>query len=431
VVHQDYNLFPDLTIAENVLGVGKSLPRKRWTRTVDKASIEAEVAAMLERFGIDLAPDMPVRSIGPAERKFVEIVRALRLEPRFLILDEPTASLEPEGSRTVLDLMKRLRDQGLGVAFVSHRLGEVVGVVDEITVLRDGALVANVPADDVTEAKLAELIVGRQEEKRREAEAARRAPATDRPVALRLSDVRLRAGARPVDLDLHRGEILGLTGLLGSGAATVTRMLGGAEPLRGWLEIDGRKVRVRDPREAKRLGIGFIPEDRKARGVIPAMTVAENISLASLGTVTRAGLVDYWAMRERAEEFAERFDVRPRSVDIPVGSLSGGNLQKVLLAKWLATDCEVLAIEEPTHGIDIGGKVHVHKLLREFVSNGGTIVVALSEVDEALELCDRIAVFRHGELVNVLSSSELTHSALTLLGATDQLEHIVAGDTTP
>lgn len=431
VVHQDYNLFPDLSIAQNVIGVGRSLPRHRWTRTVDKARIESEVAEMLDTLGIDLAPGTLVRSLDPAARKFVEIVRALRLRPSFLILDEPTASLEPEGSRSVLALMGRLRDQGLGLAFVSHRLGEVIDIADEVTVLRDGRLVGNAPAADITEERLVEMIIGPQEEKRREAQVAAHESSARDELALSIRDVRLRAGARPVSLDLRCGEILGLTGLLGSGAATVTRMLGGAQPLRGTLEMGGRKARIRDPRGAQRLGIGFIPEDRKAMGAIPVMSVAANISIASLGEVSRAGIVDYWKMRSRAIDYGERFDVRPRSVDVPAGSLSGGNLQKVLIAKWLATDCHVLAIEEPTHGVDIGGKVHVHRLLREFVAGGGAIVVSLSEVDEALELCDRIAVFRHGELVDVLHAADLTRSEVTLMGATDRLEHIVDGGAAP
>jgi ABC-type sugar transport system ATPase subunit len=424
VVHQDYHLFADLSVAQNIMGVGGSLPRHRSGR-VDKRRIEAQVSELLERFGIDLAPDARVRSLDPAERKFVEIARAMRMEPRFLILDEPTASLEPQGSQAVLDLLDRLRANDVGLCFVSHRLNEVMAISDRLTVLRDGRLVDCIPAAGLTEERMVEMIVGGEDPRAQEAQ---RAPATGmRPVVLRTRDVRLQAHADSHGLELREGEILGLTGLLGSGAATVVRMLGGAEPLRGEVEVDGRPAAIRSPRDAGRLGIGFIPEDRKGAGVIPDQSVAVNVSLASLDAVTRFGVVSRQRMRERASSFGRQLDIRARSVESAVNTLSGGNLQKVLIAKWLASGRRILAIEEPTHGIDIGAKAQVHRLLREFVDEGGAIVVALSDVHEALELCDRIAVFRHCALVDVLSSDALTSSQLTAMGATERLETLVEG----
>jgi ABC-type sugar transport system ATPase subunit len=418
VVHQDYNLFPDMTVAQNVAGIGGSLPRRRWTKTLDSARIEREVARMLSELGIELSPERLVRTLDPAERKFVEIVRAMRREPRFMILDEPTASLLPEASASVLGLIRRLRDRGIGLCFVSHRLDEVLALAEDVTCLRDGRPVCSMDAEGLTHEALVEMIVGRREERRREAEVEarqREASSVGEPVVV-VKDLRLRAGRPPVELELMRGEILGLTGLLGSGAATVVHMLGGAEPLRGSVDVHGKAMRIRSPRHAVRAGIGFIPEDRKALGAIPDMSVAANVSLASLGKVSRAGVIDYWGMRERAVRYTRPLDLRAPSVDVSANTLSGGNLQKVLLAKWLASGVDILAIEEPTHGIDIGGKVQVHDLLRRFVADGGAIAVALSEVDEALELCDRIAVFSHGALKTVVRSSELTHAELRLLG---------------
>jgi ABC-type sugar transport system ATPase subunit len=362
----------------------------------------------------------------------VEIVRAMRLRPRFLILDEPTASLEPHGSKSVIELLKRLREQGLALCFVSHRLNEVRDIADKITVLRDGRRIGCVEAGEVTQEKLVEMIVGRHEERRRETVAMQHAKSSDGgSKVLSVRDVRLQAGRPPVNFDVERGEILGMTGLLGSGAGTIVRMLAGAEPLRGYVEVDRKRVRIRDPRGAERLGIGFIPEDRKASGTVPELSVALNISLASLSEVTRAGVLDYWKMRERGQAQAERLDVRASSVDAPANTLSGGNMQKVLLAKWLATESRVLAVEEPTHGIDIGAKVQVHALLRKFVEAGGSIVVSMSEVEEVLELCDRIAVFRHGALVKLMRSDELTRSELTVMGATDRLEDMIEGTESP
>lgn len=421
VVHQDYNLFPDLSVAENVVGVGGSLPR-RWAGLVDRRAIESEVERMLRLLDIELAPDALVRSLDAAEMKFVEIVRAMRLAPRFLILDEPTASLEPQGSERVLALLKRLRDQGVGVCFISHRLSEVLDVCDEITVLRDGALATRVSVGDITVDELVHWIVGAPQESRgpsnghraSEAKPGQGAAPAAKPV-LGVRELKLRRGQRPVRFDLRRGEILGLTGLVGSGASTVVRMTGGVETMRGHLEVEGRQKRVRNPRDAERLGIGFIPEDRKSAGSIPELSVAVNISLASLDRVGRAGVINYWRMRARAQQFADKLDIRAASIDSAAKTLSGGNLQKVLLAKWLASDARVLAIEEPTHGIDIGAKAQVHGLLREFTRRGGSILVSLSEVEEALQLCDRVAVFRDGGLVVIEDAHALSEAELTLL----------------
>jgi len=426
VVHQDYHLFTELSVAQNIMGVSGSLPRRRLTGRVDKRRIEKEVSELLERFGIALAPDARVRSLGPAERKFVEIARAMRMEPRFLILDEPTASLEPQGSQAVLDLLDRLRSRGVGLCFVSHRLNEVMSTADRITVLRDGRLVGCVPCGELDEPRLVEMIVGDVDP--RVEQARHRTVAEDREVILRTRNVKLERDAPAHGLEVRQGEVLGLTGLLGSGAATVVRMLGGAEPLRGEVEMDGRQARIRSARDAGRLGIGFIPEDRKGAGVIPEQSIAVNISLASLGEVTRFGVVRRPDMRERAGDYGDRLDIRATSVEAPVNTLSGGNLQKVLIGKWLASGRRILAVEEPTHGIDIGAKAQVHRLLREFVDAGGAIVVALSDVHEALELCDRIAIFRHCVLVDVLSSADLTSHQLTAMGAaTERLETMVEG----
>ncbi len=421
VVHQDYHLFPDLTVAQNVAGVGKNLPRRRWTRGVDHGKIEREVEEMLGSLGIDISPSRFVRSLDPGERKFVEIVRAMRLKPRFLILDEPTASLLPDASESVMNLIRRLRDGGIGLCFVSHRLDEVAALSDDITCLRDGALVQETSSTKLGEAELAEMIVGRKLEggtSRRSrtnlAVAAGTSEGGDVP-AMAVSDLRLFAGRPSVGFEVRYGEILGLTGLLGSGAATTVHMLGGNMPLRGQIQIDGKSQKIRTPKDAVGLGIGFVPEDRKSLGSVPELSVAVNVSLPTMKEVTRRGVVDYWAMRSRAERHTKPLDLRATSVDVPAGSLSGGNLQKVVLAKWLASGARILAIEEPTHGIDVGGKAQVHDSLREFVSSGGAIVVALSDVDEALDLCDRIAIFRHGSIGEVVEASQTSGAELRLL----------------
>lgn len=415
-VHQDYHLFPELDVAQNVFGVNAPPPRRRWTRTVDRSEVERTVEGLLEDLGIDISSARLVHTLGPAERKFVEIAAAMLLRPSFLILDEPTASLEPAAVRQLLELLDRLRAQGVGLLFVSHRLDEVVDICDRITVLRDGQIISSLPARETSADGLAELLTGGMAKYR----------ATDeriRPVgagpALKVSDLRVGPGRPPLGFDVERGEIFGLTGLLGAGAATIVRMLGGAEPLDGKVEVGGRRSRIRSPRDANRLGIGLIPEDRKETGLISEQSVALNTSLPSLHTVSRAGVLNKAEIHSRAEHYRDSLSIKVGSVDAKVGTLSGGNQQKVMLAKWLASEVAVLAIEEPTHGIDIGAKAQVHEMLRAFVDDGGSVIVASTDADEVIEICDRIGVMRHGALTRILTSSELTHSDAALLSSRD------------
>jgi ABC-type sugar transport system ATPase subunit len=415
VVHQDYHLFPELTVAQNVYGVSVSLPRRRWTQTVDRLEVERRVERLFAELRIDIPSTRLVRSLDAAERKFVEIARAMLLKPRFLVLDEPTASLEPAASRSVLDLLRRLREQGVGLMFVSHRLDEVRTIADRISVLRDGRVVERIDPQDATEDRMANAITGGVDRTPTRVRVAPAQPTT----ALRIEGVRLSAERPPVSLEVRRGEIFGLTGLLGSGAATLIRMIGGAQPLPGEAWLDGEPVVIRTPRNACALGIGFIPEDRKAVGLIQDQSIATNISLASLGAVSRMGVLSRARIATRADDYKERLSIRATSVNQPVAQLSGGNQQKVLLAKWLASGVRLLAVEEPTHGIDIGGKAQVHELLREFADQGGTVVVASTDAGEVLDLCDRIGVMRHGGLTKIVAAAELSRAAVTAIGARD------------
>ncbi|MGI8557837.1 MAG: sugar ABC transporter ATP-binding protein [Solirubrobacteraceae bacterium] len=425
VVHQDGQLFGDLTVAECVLGTSRALPRHRFTRTVDRREMDARVGEALERLGIDVAPTRLVRSLSPAERKFVEIARATLLEPRFLILDEVTAAFEPAAADAVLALVERLRDRGLGICFVSHRLDEVMRVADRITVLRDGRVVGTLDRSDVSEERLIAMIVGGEQE--RAAALARPTPQHRAP-ALKLGGTRTAPRAPVLELEVGRGEIVGLVGLLGSGAATLVRMLGGAEPLNGWIEVDGRRAQIHSPRDAARLGIGFIPEDRKSTGLVGDLSVAANISLAALPDVSnRLGVRRRSKFVTLAERYCEAMDIRTRSIYAPVRTLSGGNQQKVMIARCLASGVRFLSIEEPTHGVDVNGRVQIHNLLRRFADDGGALVIATTDVDEALELCDRIVVLRHGKVATSLDPRQLGADAERVLEHLVGTGHAVSG----
>jgi ABC-type sugar transport system ATPase subunit len=432
VVHQDYHLFGEMTVAENVCGVGEHLPRHRLYGGVDHRALRRRVAEILGELGIDVPPRALVKELGPAERKFVEVARAMLDRPRFLILDEPTASLEPNAAARVLELLDRLRERGVGLAFVSHRLDEILKIADRVSVLRDGRLVRRIERAEATEELLVEQMMG---DEVAQARAARSRPqrAAGEPAALAVADLVVRPGARPVSFALEQGEILGLTGLLGAGPATVVHMLGGARPLRGRLEVLGRATRIRSPRDSTRAGIGFIPEDRKAEGLVLEHSVADNMAMASLRAFSRAGFVSHGRIRERAEHFRGLLQIRCRDVGAPVATLSGGNQQKVLIAKWLASGVRILVVEEPTHGVDIKGKGQIHDLLREFADNGGSVLVASTDVHEIVELCDRIALFRHGSLMELLATAELSGSDVAVKGvsgAEHLLEQLVEGETT-
>ena len=425
VVHQDYHLFPHLTVAENIAGVTQAPPRRRWTRLVEKDTVDARVVELLAQLNIALPPRALVGGLDPAERKLVEIARAMVSEPIFLILDEPTASLEPRAARSVLNLVERLRDRGVGLVFVSHRLDEVTRIADKVTVLRDGRRVAVLPRAAASEDDLAHLLVAGTRPDRFER---RSAPAKAAPV-LEISGLRLGNAQPSISLSVHAGEVVGFTGLLGSGASAIVRMIGGVEPLEADVEISGRPARIGGPRDAMRAGIGFIPEDRGREGLLPEQSVAINMSLATL-PVSRMRVLQKGLIEERAHEYSRRLQIRARSIHAPARTLSGGNQQKVLLARWLASGARLLAVEEPTHGIDVGAKAQVHDLLLEFADAGGAIVVSSTDVAELLAICDRIIVMRHGAIAKAVPAADLSEEAITVLGARDAeqyLESLIEG----
>jgi ABC-type sugar transport system ATPase subunit len=448
VVHQDYNLLADLTVAENVLRLNVPPPRRRPSMLVDRHTVDEQVKRLFESLAVQIPSGALVRNLSPAERKFAEIARAMLLKPRFLVLDEPTASLEPEAASNVLGLVDRLKGQGVGVVFVSHRLDEVLRIADNITGLRDGRVVGRLPREEASEERLARLIVG--EERRRAAGPGRArtevgdasgaatnrgengAPAEKHSGAIALRVRRISAhGGDEQTLEVRSREIIGLTGLLDSGAAHLTHMLGGLVPGGIDVEVYGREVRIDSPHDARRAGIGFIPEDRKALGIVPDQSVAVNISLASLPKVATAGVLSRSRLDRRAHEYRDRLDIRVRSIHARASTLSGGNAQKVLIARWLASGVRILVVEEPTHGIDIGAKKQVHALLAEFAAAGGALLIASTDVKDILALCDRIAIFHHGTLAEIVSKQDLAEARLQ--GATSRtdeehlLERLIAG----
>jgi rhamnose transport system ATP-binding protein len=409
VIYQQPALLPDLSVAENV-AMGDE-PAGLFRR-VDWAARRRRARELLARLGLSLDPDRPARTLSMPEKQLCEIARALGAEARVLVLDEPTASLSLTEVRTLLALLRDLRAQGLAIVYVSHRLEEVFTIADRVTVLRDGAVVATRAARELDRASLIRLMVGRE----LLAETPR---AAGIPGATALQADRLgsrAAGVHDVSLTLRAGEIVGLFGLVNSGRTELARVLSGLSPAdAGAIRLAGAPVTIDSPGRAAALGIAHVPEDRRQHGVVAPMSVTANCTLSVLPRLRRRGLLDRAREEQLARGFVERLRVKTASLRSEVATLSGGNQQKVALARALATDPKVLILDEPTQGVDVGAKAEIHARVAELAAQGLAVLAISSEVPELLALCDRIAVMSDGTVVAVLERAEATPERLLAL----------------
>jgi ABC-type sugar transport system ATPase subunit len=392
LVYQDLSLVPQLSVGENVL-LGR-WTTTRW-RTVAWEELHATARRHLGRIGLDVDPRRRVDELGMAERQLVEIAKALSGDVRVLLLDEPTSALSDPEARRLFGIVRDLTSSGVAVVYVSHRLPEVLDIADRISVLRDGQLVGTVRATDVDEARLARMMVGR----------AVGGGAPPAPVAGNGAPAAMRARAlarpprlKPVDLELRAGEVVAVFGLVGSGRTRLARTLFGLEPATGGtLEVAGQPVHVASPADAIALGIGYLGEDRTA-GIVPRMTLAENITLASLRRLGRGPLLATGQERQLARRFADELGIRA-PLDRRAGTLSGGNQQKLVLARWLCSGARVLVLDDPTRGIDVGAKEEVFRLVRRLAGDGAAILYLTSETREAQTLADRVLIMAGGRIV--------------------------------
>jgi len=422
IVHQDYQLFPTLSIAANI-GLGGSLSRHRGG-FLDRRALRRAARDALDTVGLAIDPSRPLGTLRLAEWKLVEVARAVAARSSFLVFDEPTALLDRNDSERILELIERLREEGVGLAFVSHRLDEALRVADVATILRDGRRVATLPREELSHERIVSLIAG-------EHAASDQPPPRSAGAALvELRGVRALPHARPFDLEIRAGEIVGLTGLIGSGAIEAARMIGGRHPLDGMISIRGRQTPIASSAAAIRAGIGYIPEERGTHGQVAQLSVEVNMSLASLRHVSPRGVLNRRDLRRRAERYARDLSIRAPSLQARVATLSGGNQQKVQIAKWLAAKPAVLVVESPTHGVDVGAKLEIHRLLLEFAAAGGAVVVASTDIPETVSIADRVAVFSRGDLVEIVSAEETSHRQVLLSGTRapelDQIEALIA-----
>ncbi|MGN6727230.1 MAG: sugar ABC transporter ATP-binding protein [Tepidisphaeraceae bacterium] len=406
VIYQQPALFADLSVAENLalrLERGGPWRRIRW-RQRRRAALR-----LLARVGADLDPDADVRSLTMPQQQLVEIAAALGAQARVLILDEPTASLGERDAQNLFRVINELKQAGVGIIYISHRLEEVRQIADRVTVLRDGAYVTTRDARDISSADMIKLMVGRTLE-----QVFHKTPVPLGDVVLEVAGLSCRAaGVSGVNLTLRAGEILGLAGLVGAGRTELARVLFGITPAdAGRIVLNGHVVSIENPADAVRLGIAYLPEDRRRHGVILDMPVADNTTLAVLDRISRATWINAAQERSMARSFVDRLGTKTPSIDTPVGNLSGGNQQKVALARWLATEPKVIILDEPTQGVDVGAKAEIHRLVGEFAARGMAVLMISSELPEVLGISDRIAVMRGGTIALTLDRAEATQERI-------------------
>lgn len=397
IIHQELSLMNDLTAAQNVF-VGRE-PRRRFGR-LDEPALNAQTAEIFASLNLNMDPRTQVSTQTIARQQLIEIAKALSYKPRVLIMDEPTAALNDAEISELFKVIEQLRADGVGIVYISHRMDEIKRIADRVTILRDGAYIDTVDAAETPLSKIIQLMVGR--------EVTQDAPSipdsSQKPVALEVRNLSRGKEVRDVSFDLRKGEILGFAGLMGAGRTEVARIIFGADPRdSGEILVDSQPVNIRTPHTAVEAGIGYLSEDRKHFGLAVDMTVRANIAMANLAQFTgRAGVLDEAAMKDVAVNYIGQLGIRTPSDMQPVRLLSGGNQQKVVIAKWLLRDCDVLIFDEPTRGIDVGAKSEIYALLEDLAAQGRAIIVISSELPEVMRLSHRIAVMCEGRLTGIL-----------------------------
>jgi ABC-type sugar transport system ATPase subunit len=424
IIYQEFNLMPNLSVEENVF-VGR---QPNSTGIVRWRNLRRQTQELLDQLGVQLDPSAIVRDLSVAEQQMVEIAKALSMNARLVIMDEPTSALTDTEVTALFAIIRGLKERGLAVIYISHRLDEIFTVCDRVTVLRDGQLAGDLQIGEATPDRLVRLMVGRplgdlfrpEEAERRIASLRERAPAPVLEVRGlgRTGTVRDASAIvlEDISFSLRPGEIVGLAGLVGSGRTEVARAIFGADRYdRGEILVNGQLVRIRSPRQAIALGIGLVPEDRKLQALVLKLAIRENLGLSILRRLSRFGVMRLSAERALARELVTSLRVRTPSIEQKVLNLSGGNQQKVVIAKWLALHPKILIMDEPTRGIDIGAKAEVHALMHQLAADGVAILMISSELPEILNMSDRVLVMSSGRIAGELARGDATQESVMRL----------------
>jgi len=415
VIHQEPTLFPDLNVAENVY-MGRH-PRDRFGR-VNWKHMYQEVERLFTSLDVRLNVYTPVQGLSVADQQLVEIAKALSLDSRVLIMDEPTAALSAHEVHELFTIVRQLRERGVAILFVSHRLEEIFELAERVTVLRDGRRVSTAPIAELTTEEIIRQMVGRELATlypKHSVEAGE--------VALDVRHLTRRGTFEDVTFQVRKGEILGFAGLVGAGRTEVARVIFGIDQAdTGEIHIGGKQVHIHSPQTAMKYGIAYVPEDRHQHGLLMDFSIARNMTLPVLRQMSLFGLVNQQRERETARDYSTRLQVHSTGIDQLVKALSGGNQQKVVLAKWLITNPSVLILDEPTRGIDVGSKAEVHRIISELASQGLAIILISSELPEVLAMADRVLVMHEGRITAEFTHAEVDQEKV-MFAATGQVTH--------
>lgn len=404
IIYQELNLVPDMSIAENIF-MGRE---RRKGPMVDFRRTNAEAAGYIREVGLDLHPEQVIRDLPIAQRQLIEVAKALSVNAKVIVMDEPTSSLTEKETDILMNIIRQLREKGTSVVFISHKLNEIFEISDRITVMRDGVTIQTVLTEECSESKLISMMVGR--------------PLTDLfpKVKTELGEVVLKAEhissgsmVHDVSFSLRKGEILGFYGLVGAGRSELMSAIFGVEPMEeGHVQIGNKVFKTHSPSESIKCGLGLVPEDRKLQGLVLGMSVKENVTLADLEELSRGGFISGSAEQSMAERQIKDLSVKTPGIDQKAGNLSGGNQQKVVIGKWLAAKSKVLILDEPTRGIDVGSKKEIYTLMGKLVSQGVAIIMVSSELPEILGMSDRVIIMNQGRICGELSEAEASQERI-------------------
>ncbi len=406
IVHQELNMINHLTVAQNIF-IGREPKRGMF---IDDNKMNKEAAKLFERLNIDINPKDKMMDLTVGKQQMCEIAKAVSHDAKVIVFDEPTAALTDGEIVELFDIIRDLRSKGMGIVYISHRMNEIEEISDRVTVMRDGTYVGTVNTVDTNKDEIISMMVGRVIYEDPKAES--NVPA-DAPVVLKVENLNAGRMVKNVSFELRKGEILGFSGLMGAGRTETARAIFGAdEKDSGEIYINGQKVEIKSPEDAVNNGIGYLSEDRRRYGIVVEKTVAENVTMATLENYMSGSFIDEEAERKEAENYIEQLSIKTPSPYQKVSNLSGGNQQKVVIAKWLARDCDILIFDEPTRGIDVGAKNEIYQLMNELVAQGKSIIMISSEITEILRMSDRIMVMCEGSITGELDISEATQESI-------------------
>jgi ribose transport system ATP-binding protein len=404
IAFQEFSLIPDLDAVENIF-LGREV--RASFRLLDRKAMHERAAGLFARLGVAVPLDRPIRELSVAQQQFVEIAKALALDARLLILDEPTATLTPGEVEHLFTVMREVKRDGVAIIFISHHMEEIFEICDRVTVLRDGAFAGSAAVAETDMDALIEMMVGRRVDA---SYPAKPAPDPHAEIALEVEELQIERGGPVNAFEVRRGEILGFAGLVGSGRTeTALAVIGATRAHRKTVRVHGAEVRLPDPATALAHGIGLLPESRKTEGLITPFSVRDNVTINNLAKYRGFGpLLSGKAQRAATERLIGQVRIKAGGPDVPAETLSGGNQQKVVIARWLDHHADILFFDEPTRGIDVGAKAEIYQLMRGLAADGFSIVMISSELPEVIGMADRVAVFRRGAIVRTLEGADIT-----------------------